>query len=341
MYINKAFELVKWTEGQTGMNPAVGCVIVKDDRIVGIGAHLTEGEAHAEVNAIHMAGTHAQGATLYCTLEPCSHHGKTPPCTEKIVAAGISKVVYAASDVTLSSGVSYMQSKGIEVEKVEDDAIAAFYAPFFTSKTSSLPYVTIKMATTIDDKTADDESISKWITNDKSRAHAHQVRYGMDAIMVGYNTYKKDTPTLDARLYKDKRIKKVIVTNGPFVLNTQDDNDYDRSRLIIVSAIEQHIDGITVIHVPRLSPEDILKALYNERIRNLLVEGGMQTIRTFIEAKCYNEIHHYIAPKLLGGTSKHQFLTTDTLSSMRDMTHFNLVSVNQFDDDVLLIYRKA
>ncbi|WP_144780993.1 bifunctional diaminohydroxyphosphoribosylaminopyrimidine deaminase/5-amino-6-(5-phosphoribosylamino)uracil reductase RibD [Macrococcoides caseolyticum] len=341
MYINKAFELVKWTEGQTGMNPAVGCVIVKDDRIVGIGAHLTEGEAHAEVNAIHMAGTHAQGATLYCTLEPCSHHGKTPPCTEKIVAAGISKVVYAASDMTLSSGVKYMQSEGIEVEKVECRAIDDFYAPFFTSKTSSLPYVTIKMATTVDGKTADDESISKWITNEKSRAHAHEVRYRMDAIMVGYNTYKKDIPTLDARLYKDKRIKKVIVTNGPFVLNTQDDNGYDRSRLIIVSAIEQHIEGVTVIHVPHLSPEHILKALYNERIRNLLIEGGMQTIRTFIEAKYYNEIHHYIAPKLLGGTSKHQFLTTDTLSSMRDMTHFNLVSVNQFDDDVLLIYRKA
>lgn len=98
---------------------------------------------------------------------------------------------------------------------------------------------------------------------------------------------------------------------------------------------------MTVIHVPHLSPEHILKALYKQRIRNLLIEGGMQTIRTFIEAKCYNEIHHYIAPKLLGGTSKHQFLTTDTHSSMRDMTQFKLVSVNQFDDDVLLIYRKA
>ncbi|UBH08019.1 bifunctional diaminohydroxyphosphoribosylaminopyrimidine deaminase/5-amino-6-(5-phosphoribosylamino)uracil reductase RibD [Macrococcus armenti] len=341
MYINKAFELVKWTEGQTGMNPAVGCVIVKDDRIVGIGAHLTEGEAHAEVNAINMAGIHAKGATLYCTLEPCSHHGRTSPCTKKIVNAGIKKVVYATSDVTLSSGVKYMQSEGIEIEKVECKAIDDFYAPFFMSKTASLPYVTIKMATTIDGKTADDESISKWITNEKSRAHAHKVRYGMDAVMVGYNTYKEDTPTLDARLYKDKYIKKVIVTNGPFVLNTQDDNDYDRSRLIIVSTIEQHIEGVTVIHVPHLSPEHILKALYKQSIRNLLIEGGMQTIRTFIEAKCYNEIHHYIAPKLLGGTSKHQFLTTDTHSSMRDMTQFKLVSVNQFDDDVLLIYRKA
>lgn len=341
MYINQAFELVKWTEGQTGMNPAVGCVIVKDDRIVGIGAHLTEGEAHAEVNAINMAGIHAKGATLYCTLEPCSHHGKTPPCTEKIVNAGIKKVVYATSDVTLSSGVKYLQSEGIEVEKMECKVIDDYYAPFFTSKSASLPYVTIKMATTIDGKSADDENISKWITNEKSRAHAHKVRYGMDAIMVGYKTYKEDTPTLDSRLYKDKYIKKVIISSGSFVLNRNDDNDFDKSRLIVISAIDQHIEGVTAIRVPHLSPEHILKALYNERIRNLLIEGGMETIRKFIEAKCYNEIHHYIAPKLLGGTSKHQFLTTDTHSSMRDMTHFNLVSVNQFDDDVLLIYRKA
>ncbi|MCE4956408.1 bifunctional diaminohydroxyphosphoribosylaminopyrimidine deaminase/5-amino-6-(5-phosphoribosylamino)uracil reductase RibD [Macrococcoides caseolyticum] len=340
LYIDKAFELVKWTDGQTGSNPAVGCIIVKDNKIVGIGAHLIEGEGHAEVNAINMAGERAFGATLYCTLEPCSHYGKTPPCTKKIIESGIKRVVFAARDLTLQSGIEEMQSNGIEVAHSQVHEIEAYYQPFFNAKLHKMPYTILKMGVTLDGKTADDQNVSQWITNAESRRHAHQVRYSCDAILVGYGTYKHDQPTLDSRDYKDKWIRKVVISNGRFEINDKDNNDYDKSRLIVVTNVQQTIEDVLVIVLPELTPEAILKALYLHKINRLIIEGGMQTIRLFASAHCYDEIHQYIAPKLLGGSSKHQFLTTDEPSKMSAMTPLQLVTVKTFEDDVLLVYRK-
>lgn len=338
MYINKAFELVKWTQGQTGTNPAVGCLIVKEDRIVGIGAHLIQGEAHAEINAIQMAGKHAQCATLYCTLEPCSHFGKTPPCMHKIVEVGIKKVVFAVKDQSLHSSVDYMKANGVEVEQINVPEIEAFYAPFFKAKKTKMPYTIIKMGVTLDGKTADDSNVSKWITNVASREDVHQHRYLCDGIMVGYETYKQDQPKLDARLYKQKNIKKIIITSGIFSINECD--LLEKDRLIVISKIPQHVEGVKVLVVPDLAPKKILSTLYEHHIHRLMIEGGMSTIRKFIINHAYDEIHQYIAPKLLGGTSKHQFLTTDNPSLMSNLTPLQLVSVTTFDNDVKLVYRK-
>ncbi|WP_414052331.1 bifunctional diaminohydroxyphosphoribosylaminopyrimidine deaminase/5-amino-6-(5-phosphoribosylamino)uracil reductase RibD [Macrococcus animalis] len=338
--MNKAFELVKWTDGQTGSNPAVGCIVVKDNKIVGIGAHLIEGEGHAEVNALNMAGEHAIGATLYCTLEPCSHHGKTPPCTERIVNSGVKHVVFAVRDESLNSGFDYMKSQGIKIEQQYMSEIYDYYQPFFKAKMRKMPYTILKMGVTLDGKTADDQNVSQWITNAESRNHAHLIRYTCDAILIGYSTYKSDQPTLDSRKYKDKWIRKVIISNGKFELNESDDNEYDKSRIIIVTNTEQIIEDVTVIVLPELSPKAILEALYLHKIKRLIIEGGMQTIRLFVTAKLYDEIHQYIAPKLLGGSSKHQFLTTDQPSKMSEMTDLTLVTVKTFNQDVLLVYRK-
>lgn len=340
LYLDKAFELVKWTDGQTGSNPAVGCIVVKDNRIVGIGAHLTEGEAHAEVNALNMAGRHAIGATLYCTLEPCSHFGKTPPCTQKIIDSGIKRVVYAVQDKSLHSGIDAMKAHGIVVDQLYISEIDDYYQPFFKAKLRKLPYTILKMGVTLDGKTADDDDVSKWITNEASRNHAHCVRYTSDAILVGYNTYKHDQPTLDSRNYRDKWIRKVVISNGLFEINDKDNNDYDKSRLIVVTTTEQSIDGVTVIVLTDLHPETILEALYKHKINRIIIEGGMQTMRAFVSARTFDEIHQYIAPKILGGSSKHQFLTTDQPSQMSEITDLSLVSVKTFDQDVLLIYRK-
>lgn len=340
MYINQAFELVKWTDGQTGSNPAVGCIVVNNNKIVGIGAHLIEGEGHAEVNALNMAGEHAIGATLYCTLEPCSHYGKTPPCTERIVASGVKHVVFAVRDESLHSGVAYMEANGVRVEHTYVEEIHDYYASFFKAKKQCKPYTILKMGVTLDGKTADDSNCSQWITGSAARGHAHEVRYSSDAIMVGYATYKHDQPTLDSRNYKDKWIRKVVISKGIFELNDKDDNDYDKSRLIVVTDTDQSIEGVTVIQLPELEPHAILKALYLHKINKLIIEGGMQTIRMFAQALEYDEIHQYIAPKVLGGSSKHQFLTTDDPSKMSEMTQLSLVNVKTFDQDVLLVYRK-
>ncbi|MCU7558218.1 bifunctional diaminohydroxyphosphoribosylaminopyrimidine deaminase/5-amino-6-(5-phosphoribosylamino)uracil reductase RibD [Macrococcus capreoli] len=341
MYIDKAFELVQWTDGQTGSNPAVGCIIVKDDKIVGIGAHLIEGEGHAEVNAINMAGSHAIGATLYCTLEPCSHYGKTPPCTKKIIESGIKRVVFAVRDESLqSSGIDDMKAQGIIVKQQYVSEIYDYYQPFFNAKRHKMPYTILKMGVTLDGKTADDQNVSQWITNAESRRHAHRERYRCDAILVGYATYKHDEPILDSRTYKEKWLRKVVISNGLFEINAQDNNDYDKSRLIVVTNVQQMIEDVNVIVLPELKPDAILEALYLHKINRLLIEGGMQTIRLFASAHCYDEIHQYIAPKLLGGSSKHQFLTTDEPSQMSAMTSLQLVTVKTFEDDVLLVYRK-
>lgn len=338
--MNKAFELVKWTDGQTGNNPAVGCIVVKDDKIVGIGAHLIEGEGHAEVNALNMAKEHAKDATLYCTLEPCSHHGKTGPCTERIVQSGVKHVIYAVKDESLNSGTDFMKAHGIRVEQQFVREIYDYYQPFFITQHRKRPYVIVKMGVTLDGKTADDRNVSQWITNAESRCHAHSVRYACDAILVGYSTYKNDAPTLDSRDYKHKWIRKVVISNGLFEINEKDNNSYDLSRLIVVTNTEQSIPGATVIVLPDLEPKAILEALYLESINRLIIEGGMQTIRQFVTAQEYDEIHQYIAPKLLGGSSTHQFLTTDQPSRMSEMTDLTLVTVKTFNQDVLLVYRK-
>lgn len=203
-YMKLALDLANATVGQTGLNPSVGCVVVKDGRIVGTGSHLKMGSAHAEVHALDMAKDAAVGSTVYVTLEPCSHHGRTPPCCERIAKEKVKRVVIAMLDPNphvAGRGVAYLQERGIEVVVglMEEEA-RKINERFIYSIVHRLPFVTLKSAMTLDGRIASKTGDSKWISNATSRKYTHSLRHMNDAIMVGIETILQDDPLLTTRL---------------------------------------------------------------------------------------------------------------------------------------------
>ncbi len=198
-----ALDLARKTKGQTSPNPVVGAVVVKDGRIVGMGAHLKAGEPHAEVHALNMAREEAENSTLYVTLEPCSHYGKTPPCAERIIKEKVKKVVVAVLDpnpLVSGSGLYMLSEAGIEVTvgvlEKEASQLNEFFHKYITTR---LPFVTVKTAMTLDGKIATSTGDSRWITGESSRNFVHQIRHQHDAILVGIGTVLKDNPSLTVR----------------------------------------------------------------------------------------------------------------------------------------------
>jgi diaminohydroxyphosphoribosylaminopyrimidine deaminase/5-amino-6-(5-phosphoribosylamino)uracil reductase len=199
-----ALELAQATAGQTSPNPMVGAVVVKDNRLVGTGAHLQAGTPHAEVHALHMAGAEAEGSTIYVTLEPCNHYGRTPPCTEKIIASGVRRVVVGSGDpdiLVAGKGIKRLREAGLEVvEGVLTAECLLLNEAYFHHRKTGLPFVTLKTATTLDGKIATDTGDSRWVTGAESRAYVHQLRHEQDAILVGIGTVLADDPVLTTRL---------------------------------------------------------------------------------------------------------------------------------------------
>src|SRR5580698_9449657 len=223
-FMNRAWELALKGWGRTSPNPMVGAVIIKSGKIIAEGYHHYCGGDHAEIDALKKAGSKARGASMYVTLEPCGHSGRTPPCTQAILKAGIKKVIVGALDPNkLNNGKSlkFLRQHGIEVEQgLLADELRHMNEVFNCWITTGRPFVTAKIAQTIDGKIATLKGESKWITSSFARDYAHRLRFGFDAILVGINTVIKDDPKL--RTLPAKRIKKIILdTHGKMPLNAQ------------------------------------------------------------------------------------------------------------------------
>lgn len=203
-YMQLALELAEKGRGWTSPNPMVGAVVVRDGKIVGRGYHQRVGGPHAEVNAIDDAGDRARGATIYVTLEPCNHFGRTPPCTHKIIAAGIRRVVVAMKDPNpdvQGGGNAYLKSHGIEViTGIGETAARTLNEGFVTWVTTGKPFVIVKCAATMDGRIATRTGDSRWVTGPAARAWVHRLRHAVDGIMVGVETVRKDDPSLTTRL---------------------------------------------------------------------------------------------------------------------------------------------
>jgi diaminohydroxyphosphoribosylaminopyrimidine deaminase/5-amino-6-(5-phosphoribosylamino)uracil reductase len=216
-YMRTALQMATATKGQTGTNPMVGCVIVKNGAIIGMGAHLRRGSHHAEIAALNMAGDAAQGAVVYVTLEPCSHTGKTPPCSSALIAAGVKRVVIAGLDpnpLVAGNGKAALEAAGIattvgvlqyEAERLNE--------VFFKYIRTGLPFVAVKTASTLDGKLAARSGDSRWITGEESRAYVHALRHQYAAVMVGVNTVLADDPQLTARSEVDS-VQPLRIVNG-------------------------------------------------------------------------------------------------------------------------------
>ena len=317
-YMQLALDLAASAKGKTNPNPLVGAVIVKDGSIVGTGLHRKAGEPHAEVHAFRMAGEHAQDATLYVTLEPCSHFGKTPPCANLVKESGVKRVVVAMEDPNPSvagRGISLLREAGIEVEVGLLEAQARrLNERFIHNMVSSRPFVISKFAMTLDGKIATYNGHSKWITGEKARMDVHELRNEVDAILVGVGTVLKDDPALTTRL-QDRPGKNPIRIVLDRQLRTPLDAQIlqtEMARTIIVTADGQQDQtepfknaGAEMLYVPltdgKLDLHYMLDALYRLGITDVLVEGGGEVNASFLRQGLIQKFLVYVAPKVLGG----------------------------------------
>lgn len=347
-YMRLALENAHAAKGQTAPNPLVGSVIVNDGRIVGIGAHLKPGEPHAEIHALRMAGEHAKGGTIYVTLEPCSHHGRTGPCAEAVVKAGLARVVVAAPDpnpLVAGRGIKILRDAGIEVIegvlREESERLNEVFNRYIVSKR---PFVTVKSATTLDGKIATRTNSSRWITSAEAREDVHQLRHESGAILVGVQTILHDDSQLNTRLPNGRNPLRVVldstlripedarvVTDGEaptWIFTGANADAAKRERL--------EAAGVRVIETSgeRVNLEQVLDALGESEISSLLVEGGGQVIASFVEQGLADKLVLYMAPKLVGGKDAPTFIEGLGIADMNDAVGLTGLTVEQLGPDL-------
>ena len=330
-YMQLALKNAQAMKGQTDPNPLVGAVIVNDNRILGVGAHMKAGEPHAEIHALRMAGDHAKGATIYVTLEPCSHHGRTGPCAVALVEAGVKKVVIATLDpnpVVAGNGVKILQDAGIEVVigvcEEESRQMNEVFNKFIVKKK---PFVTLKTATTLDGKTATHTASSKWITAEDARRDVHQLRSENMAILVGVNTVIEDNPELTSRIPNGRNPIRVILDSklripldAKVVNDEQADTwvftseNYDRDKRKQLE--ERGISVFVTSGSSQVDPEDVMKILGEKLVSSVLIEAGGTINAALFEQQLIDKVILYVAPKLVGGKDAPTFLEGAGIAEM-------------------------
>ena len=318
-YMKMALSLARRGEGWTSPNPMVGAVIVRDGVVLGRGFHRRFGEAHAEVNAIESTGGFSlEGATLYVTLEPCSHHGKTPPCVDLVIKEKLARVVIGGVDpnpVVAGRGISKLRDHGIETTVgVLERECADLNETFFTYMKTGIPFVTLKYAQTIDGRIASSTGHSQWISSPPSLRFAHRLRARHDAVLVGIGTVMADDPDLPVRLVRGRNPLRVVI--DPTLRIAMDarvlDNQDTAGTLIVTGplcAAEKHavlrergIETLTVAQddTGRLDLPAALRELGNRQVSSILVEGGAGIITSFVKQGLFDRMIVISAPKISG-----------------------------------------
>lgn len=311
--------------GMPSPNPHVGCVIVRDGEEVGRGFHEFSGGPHAEVMALKQAGRRATGATAYVTLAPCNHYGKTPPCSEALIDAGVSRVVVAIEDPNpkAGGGIDRLLTEGIEViVGVEAERAFAANRIFLSAMALNRPYVIAKAGVSLDGRIALPTGESKWITSEAARRKAHRLRAECGVVLVGRRTVEVDDPQLTVRLHG--------VVNPPLrvVLDPEGKLDPTRFRVFDHEAETWHVQHQVDLH-------SILAKLWDRGLTGLLVEGGAKTIAEFLRADLVDEVHLFVAPKVLGaGPSWTQEFGVE---SLHDLAQFRFERPVRVGPDVELV----
>jgi diaminohydroxyphosphoribosylaminopyrimidine deaminase/5-amino-6-(5-phosphoribosylamino)uracil reductase len=317
-YMKMALKLARRGEGWTSPNPMVGAVIVRDGKILGKGYHRRFGEAHAEINAIADTEGPIEGATLYVTLEPCSHHGKTPPCVDRIIEAKVSRVVVGNIDpnpLVSGRGIRTLREHGIETKVgVLERECEALNEKFFTFMRTGIPFVTLKYAQTLDGRIASSTGHSSWISSTPSLKFAHRLRGQHDAVLVGIGTVIADDPDLRVRLVRGRNPLRVVVDPSlrmPPEARVLDNQDTART-LVVTGPLRQsggssviEDRGIETLAVERdpagsLDLRVLLAELGKRQISSILVEGGAGVITSFVRADLFDRMIIITAPRILG-----------------------------------------
>jgi len=354
-YMEIALDLAEKGRGYTSPNPMVGAVVVKGGRIIGQGYHKAVGQAHGEVNALDDAGDEAKGATLYVSLEPCNHTKRTPPCTERILAAGVKRVVAAMSDPNpdvTGGGMAYLQKHGIDVtlgvcEKRAQHLNEAYIKYIQTKR----PFVIMKCASTLDGRIATKTGDSKWISGTKSRQYVHLLRHGIDAILVGCGTVAKDDPSLTTRLENIKgrdpvRIildENLSIPNEAKVLRLDSDSDTILIASSTVSAEKKkqmEKTGARVLFAALKDSWIDLDALMDQlgkmEIASLLIEGGSHVFTSALAAGIVDKVIFFYGPKILGGDDGIPIFRGQGPARMAESLLLKDIRVQRFDDDIMI-----
>lgn len=351
-YMKLALELAKKGYGFVNPNPMVGAIIVKDNEIIGEGYHEIYGQLHAERNAIKNCETSLEGSTLYVTLEPCCHYGKTPPCTEAIIESGISKVVIGSSDpnpLVKGKGIEILRKNNIEVvEGVLKDECDKLNEVFFHYIKTKTPYVVMKYAMTMDGKIATYSGKSKWITGEEARLKVHRDRHGYSAIMVGVGTILEDDPMLNCRLDNTKDPIRIICdTNLKTPIHSQIVKTASEIPTIIATSCENLNEqekyiklGCKLIIVPKkdnhIDLNLLMKKLGDEKIDSILLEGGGTLNWSALNSKIVNKIHTYISPKIFGGEDARSPVRGMGVENPSESFKLKQLSMTQIGDDILI-----
>jgi diaminohydroxyphosphoribosylaminopyrimidine deaminase/5-amino-6-(5-phosphoribosylamino)uracil reductase len=334
LYLERAYELAERGVGSTSPNPPVGAVVVRDGAIVGEGYHHRAGEPHAEVHALRMAGERARGATLYVSLEPCSHFGRTPPCAQTVSNAGISRVIIGASDPnpkTDGRGAQHLRDGGIDVELVDDERARTIIEPFARAIRSNRPYVTLKMAMSIDGFIASKPGRQEWLTGTQAREYVRELRIAHDAVAVGAGTVRVDNPQLTVRppYRRMREYVRVVMcetdTIDPSSTVFVPEDGYAQTIVVAPAGARVKFSNVRSVAdllfvgddaVTQLDIAGALEALRARGITSLLCEGGPTTAGHLLQRGLVDRLIWLVAPRLLRTAAAVPVLTAGDLTSL-------------------------
>lgn len=352
-YIALSLELAEKGRGKVEPNPMVGAVIVKDGEIIGKGYHQIFGGAHAEINAINDGKDRCKEATLYVSMEPCAHYGKTAPCADAIIKAGIKKVVttvYDPNPVTSCKGIQKLRDAGIEIRMgVMEEQAKQLNGPFFKLMQRGLPYVTVKWAMSLDGKIATYTGDSKWITSEESREYVHKVRGWMDGIMVGIGTVLQDDPLLTCRSEGGRNPRRIIAdSKASLPLNSRLLNTVRESEVIVAvskSAEPVRIEklkqfGCTIIQtggtIDRVDFKELFLMLGRMKLTNIFIEGGGEVITSVIEEGLVDKVMVFIAPIIVGGSGAKSPVLGRGVEKICEALKITDIKVCRFSNDLFV-----
>ncbi|AXM89988.1 bifunctional diaminohydroxyphosphoribosylaminopyrimidine deaminase/5-amino-6-(5-phosphoribosylamino)uracil reductase [Anoxybacillus ayderensis] len=351
-YMRLALQLAESARGQTSPNPLVGAVVVKHGEIVGFGAHLKAGEPHAEVHALRMAGEKAEGSTVYVTLEPCSHYGRTPPCADLLIEKKVKRVVVATTDpnpLVAGKGIEKLKRAGIDVTvgvlKEEADVLNEM---FFHYISTNMPYVTLKYAMSLDGKIATKTGESKWITSEEARRDVHRERRMHDAIVVGVGTILADDPSLTVRFGHEGKqpIRVVLDTHLRTPLHANVVTDKMAPTWIVVGhhVTEEQMKpyeqaGVQMIRMNenKIDVPSLLLELGKRNVMSIFVEGGAQVHGSFLRSRSVQQVIAYIAPMLIGGNEAPSAIGGEGFGRMIDALRLQVKHVERIGPDIKIV----
>ncbi len=351
-YMKECLDLAKLGEGCVSPNPLVGSIVLdKEGNVAGRGYHQKYGEAHAEINALNAAGNKAEGGTIYINLEPCSHHGKTPPCIDRIISEKIKTLVIGMADpnpLVAGKGIQKARNAGIEViEKVLEDKCKKLNEIFITNMTENRSFISVKAASTIDGKIATSTGSSKWITSEAAREEVHRLRNKYDAILTGSETVIVDNPSLNCRKEGWNSPVRIIIDSE--LRTPAASNVYKNDGITtIIAASESNFDKlkfypdyVDIILCPlnqdgKVNLEFLFQKLYEKRIFSILVEAGGILNGVILKNNLIDKIYLFIAPKILGDNSAKNSFEGFKIEDINDSNKFIFGEVRTFPPDIMI-----